>query len=158
MGRNRRRRAAGNDRSHDVIDTRSGDDIIVLLESKSTQSSDKAVKAVSPPVWTIDFFDNITEEAPSCIVSSDAIHTVMEVGLQIARGTLDRLSNRLLRKIKKGTACPSVLSNIHHVKPTPIQLRIWPALLFSFQARNCSEASGPLNVVGIAPTGTGANI
>ena len=60
MGRNRRRRAAGGARSHDVNDRRSEDDIIVLLESKSIQSSDTAVKAVSPPVWTIDFFDNFT--------------------------------------------------------------------------------------------------
>lgn len=154
MGRNRRRRAVGGtDQSHDDEDARSGDDaILVVLESISCQSSDK----VSPPEWTVELVDSIERETPSPIASNDVIQSVMGVGLQIVRGTLDKISNRHLKKVKKNTSClSSPLRNVEHAKPTPIQLRIWPALLSSFQAREGSVSSATLNVVGIAPTGTG---
>ncbi len=148
MSRNRRRRAVGTDRSHNDKDSRRSDDdaIFVLLESDA--------KNVSPPAWTAEFYSSIEKESLSPIISSDAIQSVAEIGLFVVRGTLDKISNRRWKKLKKNTGSSS-LRNIENVKPTPIQLRIWPALLSSFEA---TDSLAALNVVGIAPTGTGENM
>jgi hypothetical protein len=158
MGRNRRRRGIGTGRSHDDDnnDTRSDDDAThVLLES--IRSDDNAIKVVSPPVWSIEYVDKIEKKVPDPIISNDTIQSIMKIGLQLVRGALDKISNRNFKKSTKNTSTPP-LRNSQHVKPTPIQLRLWPALLSSFDARECSGTSAALNVVGIAPTGTGKHM
>jgi hypothetical protein len=148
MGRSRRRPAVGTHRSHNDKDLRRGGDdaIFVLLESKS-----KDAENVYPPAWTAEFCKSIDNESLSPIISSDAVQSVTEIGLFVVRGTLDKISNRRLKKLKKNPGSSS-LRNIENAKPTHIQLRIWPALLSSFEA---TDSSAALNVVGIAPTGTG---
>eukprot|EP00571_Detonula_confervacea_P005098 CAMPEP_0172325280 /NCGR_PEP_ID=MMETSP1058-20130122/53575_1 /TAXON_ID=83371 /ORGANISM="Detonula confervacea, Strain CCMP 353" /LENGTH=658 /DNA_ID=CAMNT_0013041779 /DNA_START=138 /DNA_END=2110 /DNA_ORIENTATION=+ len=120
--------------------------IIVHLESNTTDDSDSNIEA--PPAWSVEFVENIEKKAPKSTISSDDIPSVQEVGLQMVRSTLGRISSKNRKKSNKNKDLPSV-------KPTPIQLMLWPALLNSFESKACAESSDFLNVVGIAPTGTG---
>ena len=79
------------------------------------------------------------------------IPSVVDVGLQMVRGGLERISNQKNKNNKKKNA--DILSDEVKVKPTPMQLRLRPVLLESFESKSSSEESSrPLNVVGIAPT------
>lgn len=103
-----------------------------------------------PPVWSTEFVENIQKKLPSNIPS------VSDVGLQLVRGTLEKISSRRCKKLKKkknkgsNQSSSTIIDTTSvAVKPTPIQLRMWPALLHSFESHDKS-----MNVVGIAPTGT----
>jgi len=147
MGGNRRRRRKVNACGEDSTNGRD-DKILVLIES-STAADDRNFDY--PPVWSVDFVENIEKKSHKL----DATTSIADIGLQIVRGTLDRISRRNHKSSRKNSGFSS--SNMT-VKPTPIQLRLWPALLNSFESTARAEISAALNVVGIAPTGTGKNI
>ncbi|KAL3781146.1 hypothetical protein ACHAW5_002412 [Stephanodiscus triporus] len=147
MGGNRRRRRKVDACGEDSTNGRD-DKILVRIES-STTADDR--KFDHPPVWSVDFVENIEKKSHKL----DATASIADIGLQIVRGTLDRISRRNHKSSRKNSGFSS--SNMT-VKPTPIQLRLWPALLDSFESKARAETSAALNVVGIAPTGTGKNI
>ena len=127
-------------------ETNHGDDdhrIVVHLECA------KDVNPLPPPLWSTEFVEHIEKKLPSNVPS------VTDVGLQLVRGTLEKISSRRYKKVKKKNKGSNQSSSVNidttsvAVKPTPIQLRMWPALLHSFQRHDKS-----MNVVGIAPTGT----
>ena len=130
-----------------------GDDhqIVVHLECAKDNNNNNYVNPLPPPVWSTEFVENIEKKLPSNVLPS-----VTDVGLQLVRGTLEKISSRRYKKVKKnkknnkGSNQSSSLNidTTKSVKPTPIQLRMWPALLHSF------ESYDTMNVVGIAPTGT----
>ena len=146
MGRNKRRRENADDRSNETPEGKADDFILVFLESKLSDTSDMRLS----PAWTVEFVDSIKMKISKSINSSYTIPSIREIALHLVRGTLDRISSRNSKKLKKNTSSCNI-----QVKPTSIQLRIWPALLSSFEAIDSSETSAALNVVGIAPTGTG---
>jgi hypothetical protein len=119
--------------------------------------------------------------------ATDASSSIAEIGMHIARGALDRISrrggNRWGREKSRRTtngwdnddndagAAGGFSSKgddddataAGRARPTPVQLRLWPALLHSLESRwsRIAKTAGipapapALNVVGIAPTGTG---
>lgn len=135
MGGNRQRRRKATDGDEDVQQS----SCLVRIESSTT--------AVDDAVWSADFVRCIEKKSPQPI--TDAIPSVMSIGLQIVRGTIDKLTSRNQKKTMNKTD-----SDIS-VKPTPIQMRLWPTLLNSFESKSRINNSTPLNVVGIASTGTG---
>ena len=146
MGGNRRRRRKANaDGDEDVQQS----SCLVRIESSTTAVDDAGD---AEQVWTVNFVRSIEKKSPQPSTSADATPSVMSIGLQIVRGTIDKLTSRNQKKTMNKT--DSVLT----VKPTPIQLRLWPTLLNSFESKSCINNSTPLNVVGIAPTGTGKTI
>jgi len=125
--------------------------VLVHLEHSTT---DKNHAFTHHPSWSVEFVKAIETKAPKCTISSDNMPSVMDIGLHMVRGTLKRIHSRKNKKIRKNSSVLSS-SELISVKPTPVQLRLWPALLRSFESKSCSEPSAALNVVGIAPTGTG---
>ena len=136
-------------------ETNHGDDdhrIVVNLECAKDDINNNDVNPLHPPVWSTEFVEHIEKKLPSNVPS------VTDVGLQLVRGTLEKISSRRYKKVKKKnknskgsnqSSSVNIDTTLVAVKPTPIQLRMWPALLHSFQRHDKS-----MNVVGIAPTGT----
>lgn len=159
--RRRQREEGGTGKEADVdckdMCTNENDGIIAYIESsKDTSYENHDAPTSYKTKWTVDYVENIKKISPKCASSSESITipSVMDVGLQMVRGGLERISNQKNKKNKKKNA--DVSSYEVKVKPTPIQLRLWPALLESFESKSSSEESSrALNVVGIAPTGSG---
>ena len=206
MGGNRRRRRKAGTNTRDDNDERAKgrDDnaILVRIEYRpSTHADDDGITSnYHPPVWSVDFVENIEGrrkspesvdvDASTTTTASGASLSIADIGLHIARGTLDRISKRNNRKHNKSRlttndddddddagGTPGLSSKIDDdnttakAKPTPVQLRLWPALLDSLESRWSSRIAStttttgippppasPLNVVGIAPTGTGKKL
>ena len=147
--------------------TKSGDDgpkeqnieddngTVAHIEFIGTDESHAASTSCHQTAWTAESVEKIEKISPKCAISSDGtIPSVMDVGLQMVRGTLERISNRKNKKSRKKSTDSS--SYGVKVKPTPVQLRVWPSLLGSFESKSSSdETLTALNVVGIAPTGSG---
>jgi len=100
---------------------------------------------ISPPIWTAEFVENIQKSIPTN--DDDILPSVNDIGLQIVRGTLEKISTKRYKKARKNNKSNETSSSVN---ATPIQLRLWPALLTSFQS-----TTSQMNVVGIAPTGSG---
>ena len=149
MGGRRRRRKAT---THGGDDDGKQSSCLIRIESSTTADDVGDVDHPHPPVWSNDFVRSIEKKSPQQITSADATPSVMNIGLQIVRGTIDKLTSRNQKKTMNKTD-----SDIS-VKPTSIQLRLWPILLNSFETKSRINNSTALNVVGIAPTGTGKTI
>ena len=80
----------------------------------------------SPPIWTAEFVENIQKNIPT---NEKIIPSVNDIGLQIVRGTLEKISTKRNKKAQKNNKSNETSS----VNATPIQLQLWPALLTSFQ-------------------------
>jgi uncharacterized protein (UPF0218 family) len=102
-------------------------------------------------VWLVNFVESIEIKSPSPINSVDTTPSIMDIGLQIVLGVLDKITSRNQKRSRK----TADFSPSESVNPTPIQVRLWPALLNSFEMKARAEISDALNVVGLAPTGTG---
>ena len=125
-----------------------------------------------PASWSVEYVQEIQKKSPPPISISSRgeeeedvlLLSAKDVGLQMVRGTLERIASRNTKKRSKKNNGASK-SVVVKVKPTPIQLRLWPVLLDSFDKKASSSEyhgecnnDGALNVVGIAPTGTGKKI
>ena len=97
----------------------------------------------SPPIWTAEFVENIQKNIPT---NEEIIPSLNDIGLQIVRGTLEKISSKKYKKAQKNNKSNETSLSVN---ATPIQLRLWPALLTSFQS------TSQMNVIGIAPTGSG---
>ena len=128
------------------------DGVIVHLESSSPNSNGSESSGdnnIPPSAWSVEFTQNIGKNTPDQVINADDIPSVNNVGLQMVRGTLQKIASKNRKK-------RSQKENETVVKATPIQLRFWPALLNSFESKSCAEPSAArLNAVGIAPTGSG---
>lgn len=126
-----------------------------------------------PASWSVEYVQEIQKKSPPPISISSRgeeeedvlLLSVKDVGLQMVRGTLERIASRNTKKRSKKNKNGASKSVVVKVKPTPIQLRLWPVLLDSFDKKASSSEyhgecnnDGALNVVGIAPTGTGKKI
>jgi hypothetical protein len=191
MGGNRRRRRKASSNTRDDDERAKGRDanaILVRIEYSNTTADDDCITSnYHPPVWSVNFVENIEgRKSPDPVDASttaDASLSIADIGLHIARGTLDRISRRNNRRHKKsrttndddddagaGVSSKSDDNTTAKAKPTPVQLRLWPALLDSLESRWSSRIAStttttgipppasPLNVVGIAPTGTGKKL
>ena len=160
-GSNKRRRksskkaAASSPTADDT--TKSNNGVRVYIESTTD---------VSPPpsAWSANFVQNIDKKTPiySNNKDDDIIPSVMDIGSQMVKGTLERISSKRNKKARKSSS-KDVLqgASSSDAKPTDVQLNLWPALLHSFQSKvNDSSSTNHhhLNVVGIAPTGTGKTL
>jgi hypothetical protein len=190
MGGNRRRRRhkAGNAPRGGVDDdvTKARDDggttMLVRIES-STPDNDGDCDGDNddhPPAWSVDYVMNVERRNPPpsksnvdiSYADSDAdamMSSITDIGLLIIRGTLDKITRRNSKRSRKkgkdavtGGHSSSDDNITNEAKPTPVQLRLWPALLDSLDESKSPRgrggggvSAGPLNVVGIAPTGTG---
>lgn len=131
-----------------IASPRRGDDGAAPLRLEP--ASDDEASAV-PPAWSVDFARDAgaqREDAPLAAAASvdGGVPSVRDVGLRVVRGAMDGLSKRSRRKGP---------TKNRGATPTPVQLRLWPALLHSFELRGGPGRSRAPNVVGIAPTGTG---
>ena len=75
-----------------------GDDdhrIVVHLECVKDDNNNY-VNPLPPPVWSTEFVENIEKKLPSNVLPS-----VTDVGLQLVRGTLEKISSRRYKKVKK---------------------------------------------------------
>ena len=179
MGGNRRRRRKAGTNTRDDNDERAKgrDDnaILVRIEYSSTHSDDDGITSnYHPPVWSVDFVENIEGRKSPESVDVDASTTtasaslsIADIGLYIARGTLDRISKRNNRKHKKSrttsndddddagvTGLSSKIDDDNttaKAKPTPVQLRLWPALLDSLESRWSSRIASTTTTTGIPP-------
>lgn len=148
MGPNKRRRIKENTEpcSLSGIGAAEGsaanDGVLYYLES-DVPSDDTLVS----PAWSCDLVQKIDRKQLSETFNSENIPQLTDIGMFIVRGTLDRMEKQKHKKAKKKNFSTSSSVN-KTLKPTNIQLRIWPALLESYESK-------ALNVVGIAPTGTG---
>ena len=116
------------------------EEAVVHLESSGP------VEDVSiPKAWSTAFVENIEKTRLIPPTKSNDEPSLVDIGLVMVKGTLDRIEILKNNKSKKKSSD----SSSEAAKPTSIQLSLWPALLKSF------EAASPWNVVGIAPTGTG---
>lgn len=157
MGRNRRRRK-GKTLSDGIADDGVGDSeaaIVVRLE-ESHQKANTDGDGFAPPTWTVEFVQNIEKIEPSDLLGSVNAPSVMDIGLQIVRGTLERMSEKKHRQSKNQSSY-GVSSSTVKLTPSPVQLRMWPALLTSFESnvQPNKGISSAWNVVGIAQTGSG---
>ena len=97
------------------------------LECAKDNNNNNYVNPLPPPVWSTEFVENIEKKLPSNVLPS-----VTDVGLQLVRGTLEKISSRRYKKVKKnkknnkGSNQSSSLNidTTKSVKPTPIQLRM----------------------------------
>ena len=145
MGNKRRRkdkkRKQGDDSDSAAICTGDTKDTTFNNISVDSETNDNTCN-ISPPIWTAEFVENIQKHVPT---SNDvALPSINDIGLQIVRGTLEKISSKRYKKARKNNKSTS------SIKATPIQLRLWPALLNSFQS-----TTSQMNVVGISPTGSG---
>jgi superfamily II DNA/RNA helicase len=94
-----------------------------------------------PTAWSEDSIQNATKVQlnPSLDVSA--------IGLQLALGTMEALEKKSNKKCKDSTTRIQI-------KPSPIQLNLWPLLLDSLQ----SPSEKCNNILGIAPTGSGKTL
>ncbi|KAL7542151.1 hypothetical protein ACHAWF_007100 [Thalassiosira exigua] len=134
------------------------DEVLVRLESSGALGDDDNGDFGLPPSWSVE---TVVGAAVGKVKAPATPHEIplADIGLDIARGTLGRISSRGHKKARKknaSTSCehPSLTSAVSS-KPTPIQLKMWPALLHSFEMKSGGKARAAHNVVGIAPTGTG---
>ncbi|KAL9189480.1 hypothetical protein ACHAXT_009155 [Thalassiosira profunda] len=147
MGGNKRRRGADDKACASTAeDDGSEDGVLAQLEPRAAGGGDAEIR----PAWPLDFLQHADARAPAAIVVSDNVPSVENIGRHIARRTLERMQRRQRKKSKKREVGDAPV-----VTPTPIQLRLWPALLRSFELKESPESSDPVNAVGIAPTGSG---
>ncbi|KAL7455447.1 hypothetical protein ACHAWC_006996 [Mediolabrus comicus] len=79
----------------------------------------------------------------------------------MVKGTLDRLQSKNNKSKRKKDNNESSAAAVTAVTPTSIQLRMWPAMLESFQSQESNKAdtaTNTHNIYGIAPTGTGKTL
>ena len=166
--RRRRRRRAGNAPRGGGVDddvTKARDDVgtTILVRMDSSTADDDG--------WSVDYVMSVDGKTHVSNADADAdddadatMSSMTDIGLLIARGTLDRITRRNFKRSRKrgkddvpGGGRSSVENTAtNEAKPTPVQLRLWPALLDSLdESRSHRGRGGALNVVGIAPTGTG---
>mmetsp|Transcript_486 Transcript_486/g.948 ORF Transcript_486/g.948 Transcript_486/m.948 type:complete len:697 (+) Transcript_486:178-2268(+) len=121
------------------------DGVLIHLESDTTRARGEDNDAGVPQPWSEEFVQKIEKKHLKLVISSGNVPPVTDICLHMVRGTLERISNKSKKKI--GSAIS--------MKPTPIQLRMWPALLHSLEMKVRAKTASVSNVVGIAPTGSG---
>lgn len=104
------------------------------------QQPDESPSAI-PTAWSADYVRDATKTQLNSSLD------VSEIGVQLALGSMEALQKKSNKKCKDST------TRIH-IKPTPIQLNMWPLLLDSLQ----SSSDKCNNVIGIAPTGSGKTL
>lgn len=100
--------------------------------------------AVITSAWSADFVrDAIKEQLNRSIGTSD-------IGLQLARGAMEAMQKKSDKKHKQV-----------QIKPSPIQLNMWPLMLDSLQSMCAKLDDKPtkcVNIIGIAQTGSGKTL
>ena len=162
MGKNKRRRKEGSNQQHHVAGTTvvatSEEGIVYHLEDVTASATSDAHQL---PEWTIDYVQGINT-AVSALVST-RVPSFNDISECMVKGTLDRLQSKKNKsKRKKDNNNESSASAATAVTPTSIQLRMWPAMLQSFQSQESNKADTSTNthnnIYGISPTGTGKTL
>ena len=101
----------------------------IQLELDRQQVDGGAHTAAVPVAWC----DSDAQVEKRRIARTDS---VLDIGLQLIRGTLERMSNKQTKKSPQSQRA---------IRPTPVQLALWPHLL----------GSSGQNALGFASTGSG---
>ena len=102
---------------------------------------------MGPGAWSVDYVQDGNK------LQLNSSNTILEIGLQLARGIMEAMQKKSNKKSKGA-------SNGIQLKPTPIQLNIWPQLLNSLQLMsvNSEDKMKSKNVIAISQTGSGKTL
>ena len=166
MGKNKRRRKEGSNQQQHVAGTTvvatSEEGIVYHLEDV-TASAHVTSDAHQLPEWSIDYVQGINTTLSALVsTASNDVPSFNDISECMVKGTLDRLQSKKNKsKRKKINNNESSAAAVTVVTPTSIQLRMWPAMLQSFQSQEFNKAdtsTNTHNIYGIAPTGTGKTL
>jgi superfamily II DNA/RNA helicase len=154
MGKRRRKGGKkdggdGGGNSSSVTTTTEG--IVYKLEDDASASTSDAQNVL--PEWSIDYVPNINTSASALASKSEAAPSFKDISDCMVKGTLDRIQSKKNKSKRKSNESTSNVT----VTPTPIQLRMWPAMLESFQAL-IGESKSLHNIHALAATGTGKTL
>lgn len=161
MGKNKRRRKEGSKQEHvagSTVVATTEEGIVYHLEDASANITSDAQ---SLPEWSIDYVQSINTTVSALVsTTSNIVPSFNDISECMLKGTLDRLQSKK-NKSKKRKDNNESASAVKGVTPTSIQLRMWPAMLQSFQSQNSNKedtSTHTHNIYGIAPTGTGKTL
>ena len=110
------------------------------------QEPDDDDENMCPEAWSVDSVQKANK------LQLNPSNSVSEIGLQLARGIMEAMQKKSNKKSKGD-------SNRIQLKPTPIQLNMWPQLLNSLQLMSVSEDKmKSKNVIAISQTGSGKTL
>ncbi|KAL3799272.1 hypothetical protein HJC23_012997 [Cyclotella cryptica] len=154
MGKRKRQHKSGNEESKSSRQDKSADDNAQVVDDGVHVRQEPAdCQSSISPAWSTEFVQRVEDKS-----KSKGLHRSLgmsEIGLQLVRGTFEVMEKRLKKKTKYS------LSSSVQLKPSPIQLNMWPLLLGSYESANGEKnqsMSDSCNVIGIAQTGSGKTL
>jgi ATP-dependent RNA helicase DDX5/DBP2 len=154
MGKRRRKGGEkdggdGGGKSSFVTTTTEGFVVYKLEDVSASTSSEQNL-----PEWSIDHVQSMNASAAALTSKSEAAPSFKDISDCMVKGTLDRIQSKKNKsKRKSSESTPNVT-----LTPTHIQLRMWPAMLNSFQSLIGEESKSLHNIQGLAATGTGKTL